>query len=133
MFDDLRLKIRRMIEQELSAAVAEVVGDDDDTQTADSNVADSENVEAPVQAPARRRRRSRRGPRVNYGVRSRKLPKGTELTATIDKVWQYVVRQRSRVTARDVELATGLRKKSVESALWYLRQIKAIDSREIRK
>jgi hypothetical protein len=76
------------------------------------------------QPATRRKREPGTGNRATYVVNVSKRgaqPKMAHLFPTAEKVWDVVRRHKRGLTAFEVEQLTGLKKKTVESCLWYLR------------
>lgn len=126
--------IREIVAREIADALG---GLSDDRDTTDDNAAagdraagsrDAADADESQTEETPRRRRRRRQSRVGYSiVPRRKGAEPLELIPTHAKVYN-ALRKSSPQTAKDIEKSAGLKKKTVESSLYNLRQMGLVKS-----
>lgn len=146
--------IDAMIENRIGAAIERYMGGQDSGLPAKAGIFDKlaaydvRNVEGPAQRvrqmerkpePSQRTRTPR--PSVRYVVNTGKrgaAPKMPHMFDTASRVWDIIRKRKNGITAQEIEDASGplgspnrLKKKTVESCVWYLRSEGVIRSERI--
>jgi hypothetical protein len=145
---DIQMDIRKLVSDAIAAEVSKQVAMALGTPTQTPSKASDAIVwspdgegEQPDEQPKKRRRR-RSGPRIGYRVSLKKngspvLAKLPDMTDQQSAALSFIVKHggkaRKLVTARDLENGLQMKRKSDESAVWFLRHIKAIESVELDK
>jgi hypothetical protein len=139
---DLKEMINEMVERRVAGIIDEMMQSNNDrpgVATVASNYREKgentrsivarrtmerEIAETETEQPARRRRRVRR-PRVGYIVVTNnrgRYTDPTDLFETAEIVFRAIVKAKLPMSQPELERVTGLKRKTVESCVWYLRR-----------
>lgn len=115
-------KIDAMVAEAVTKAIEAALGEMSAPDTTTGRVNRQTTDDTTDDTPKRRRRSRPTGPRTTYVVALKRASKADldRLFPTALQCWKAIARK-SPMTAPEMEKATGLGKKTVESCIWFLR------------
>jgi hypothetical protein len=124
-------KLQALIEAAVNKAIADMLSDGSMDDVRVAHIEPERRVTPAPMAARRRNGAARMGQRKLYEiVRNRRGNPAVDvdLPPSYDAVYQYMLKRKNPVTSRQVTEAVGCPHKTTESALWTLRDLKAVRS-----